>query len=143
MMTQEAYMKCQRDNIEKALKSGRALLRTSRALHKLCDEADAGSSAAKKNYLLDAFQYYDFNTAATELSGMPVTLGEFKRDLIDIKIENDKMLLDGGYRKDVDEMIASVFLSHTLCKIQIIDAAVLGAVQDALDMLETMKTMFS
>lgn len=140
-MTQEEYISLQLSNIDKSLVLGRELLRASASLHRVCDDADQEASRknTSRNYLLDSLQYFSFNDAAAELSGMPETLKDFKQSLIDIKIANDRMLLEGGYRKDIDESISRVFLSHTLCKIQIIDSKVLGAVKDALDTLENLK----
>ena len=140
-MTQSEYIALQIANIDKALVTGKRLLEVSVRLHRTCDSADKSENRndSKRNYLQDSLMYYDFNAAVTEISGMPDILKEFKNQLIDIKIANDKMLLEGGYRKDIDEEISRVFLSHTLCKIQIIDEKVLATVKDAIATLEKLK----
>ena len=139
-MTQEEYIAYQLTNIDKAITTGERLLEVSIRLHRTCDSVDKSeSNDPARSYLRDSFMYYDFSDAAAEISGMPELLKEFKNRLISIKIENDKMLLEGGYRKDIDEEIARVFLSHTLCKIAIIDEKVLATVKDALETLHKMK----
>lgn len=140
-MTQEEYIAKQKANIDQALVSGKELLRASASLHKVCDTADkdATRNDEKLNYMRDSLQYFDFSSTAAELASMPDTLNTFKKHLIEIKIDNDKMLYEGGYRKDIDETISRIFLSHTLCKIKIIDKAVLDAVRDALAALDELK----
>lgn len=140
MMTQEEYIAKQRENIDEALRQGRELLRASASLHAVCDTADQEESReGAGSFLRDSLMYFSFNNAAEELASMPDTLRKFKQQLIDIKIANDTMLLEGGYRKDIDEAIARVFLTHTLCKIQIIDQKVLETVKDAIETLEGLK----
>ncbi len=140
-MTQEEYLALQQQNIETAITLGRSLLRVSAGLHGVAADASEEVSAnqAAKGYIRDAFQYYNFNDSAAAISREPALLNQFKQSLIDIKIANDKMLYEGGYRKDVDDAISRIFLSHTLCKIKIIDKAVLDAVVDALGVLEQLK----
>ncbi len=141
-MTQEEYLTLQCTNIERSLTLGRELLRVSASLHGVANDAFAEkeNNDSAKGYLRDAFQYYSFNDSAVELAREPELLNKFKQSLIDIKIENDKMLFEGGYRKDIDEAISNIFLSHTLCKIRLIDRAVLDTVVDALQVLEKMKS---
>ncbi len=140
-MTENEYLTLQQDNIETALRHGRELLRISESLHGVANDANAEKTETDSSlgYMRDAFKYYDFNDSAVALSRETAVLNRFKQSLIDIKIANDRMLLEGGYRKEIDETIAGVFLSHTLCKIKIIDKNVLDTVVDALDKLETLK----
>ena len=137
-MTQETYIAAQLQNIDTALSMGRRLLDVSARLHRTCDSADKyeNRNDPERNYLRDSLMYYDFSDAAAEITGMPETVKEFKNCLIEIKIANDRMLLEGGFRQDIDEEIARIFVSHALCKIEIIDERVLDAVKDANATLE-------
>lgn len=141
-MTQEEYIRKQITNIDSAIASAKELLRASANLHRVCDIADEKKDFRKdeaSKFFRDSLMYFSFNSAATELSGEKERLSDFKAKLIEIKIANDRMLFEGGYRKDIDDAIASTFLSHTLCKIQIIDEKVLNTVREAVEMLEKMK----
>lgn len=141
IMTQEAYIELQKQNMDRAIALGKELLRASASLHKVCDTADKDETRRDeaKNYLRDSLMYFSFNNAATELSSMPTTLTDFKQQLIDIKIANDTMLLEGGYRKDIDEVISTIFLSHRLCKVIIIDEPVLDCVREAIEKVQNLK----
>ncbi len=140
-MTEKEYVTLQQSNIDKAITLGKELLRVSADLHGVADDANADTTSndSTSSYMRDAFKYYDFNTSAADLYREPALLNDFKQSLIDIKIANDKMLFEGGYRKDLDEAISRIFLSHTLCKIKLIDEKVLETVVDALETLEKMK----
>ncbi len=140
-MTEQEYLTLQEKNIDKAIALGKDLLRISASLHGVANDAnaDTADNDSSSSYMRDAFKYYDFNDSAVALSREPAVLNNFKQSLIDIKIANDNMLFEGGYRKDIDETISRIFLSHTLCKIKLIDKAVLDTVVDALDALEQLK----
>lgn len=141
-MTHEEYIKKQLANIDSAITSAEELLRASANLHRVCDIAEEKENFRKDDaskFFRDSLMYFSFNSAAAELSHEKERLNDFKEKLIEIKLDNDRMLYEGGYRKDIDDAIANTFLSHTLCKVQVIDEKVLGTVRDAIEMLKKMK----
>ena len=142
-MTEKEYKELQLANIDSALEAGNHLLEVSRRLHKDFDDAEKKEDTAPVKTMQDTLMYYDFSAVATDISGLPESLRTFKNKLIEIKLANDRMLFEGGYRRDIDEEIARVFLSHKLCKCAIIDEAVIAAVKDGLATLDKLKAALS
>lgn len=130
-MTQQEYLDIQHKNIALAIATGQALLKTSFRLHNTCD-----SAGRKETYSQDLLMYYDFNDAASNLASMPQTLREFKQQAIDIKIENDRQLLHGGYLPEIDTCITGIFEGGVLDHVTTIEQPVLERIREAIALLE-------
>lgn len=146
-MTQDAYITLQQANIDSAIELARNVLKISTHLHSVCDTADKKEEAKNQDaasaYIRDSLKYFDFNDAVSGLSGMMPALKDLKKKLIEIKIENDKMLMDGGYRDDIDIAIANVFKNGTLWNLKTIEKETLDTIKETISALESLKGKLS
>lgn len=143
-MTQDAYRTLQLSNIDQAIALAQGLLKTSASLHRVCDTVDKKeeNKNAASAFFQDSLMYFDFNDAVTELSSMPKELKAFKQKLIDIKVANSGMLMNGGYKEDVDKAICSIFAGDVLSNPETIEKEQLDRIKDAIDVLGDLKSVF-
>lgn len=59
--------------------------------------------------------------------------------MIAINIENDQLLLNGGYLPVIDQKIAGVFLANTLCKLKARDATTTVVISQSVQILQELK----
>lgn len=137
-MKQETYIRFQLDNINEAISLGKTALDSAKSLQGRFGNRDTNTEEAD-SFERDSLKFYDFNDAIKLLEWMPVQLKDFKNQMIEIKIANDKMLLEGGFIPAIDKEIAHIFLSHTLCKMKAMDPTTIEAIQDAINTLEKLK----
>lgn len=137
-MTQETYMQLQLSNLDTAIELGKSTLESALSLQAL-----NGNNPDSDTFSMDSLKYYDFSDALKQLQWMQSRLKDFKNIMIEIKISNDKMLLDGGFIDSIDREIAHVFLSHVLCKMDALDPRTVEAIQDAIQTLEKLKKELS
>lgn len=137
-MTKETYLNLQRANLDQAIKLGKIALNTAYSIQTLFKNKDV-SNPKDIDFTRDSLKYYDMNDALKQLEWMHLQLKDFKHEMIEIKIANDKMLLEGGFVVSIDRDIAAVFLNHVLCKMDAMDPNTIVAIQDALNTLEQLK----
>lgn len=137
-MTQETYMQLQLSNLDTAIELGKSTLESALSLQAL-----NGNNPDSDTFSMDSLKYYDFSDALKQLQWMQSRLKDFKNIMIEIKISNDKMLLDGGFIASIDREITHVFLSHVLCKMDALDPRTVEAIQDAIQTLEKLKKELS
>lgn len=137
-MTQELYLNLQLHNIDVAISSAKRALDAARTLQAIFGNKDTDRQD-KGSFTKDALRYFDSNDAIKQIEWLQLQIKDLKNKLIEIKIENDKMLLEGGFVQAVDRDIAYVFVHHRLCKLQGLDPATVVALQDVIKTLEQLK----
>ena len=83
---------------------------------------------------------FDANDTVVQVARLKLQLTEFKKSMINIKIENDQLMLEGGYLPLIDDSIKEIFLSNTLCRMGAKDAAATEILQESLEKLQKLKT---
>ncbi len=118
-MTESAYLREQIAAIDQAIMTGLRARKTAKSLRDFFSSKNRElKSTEDSSFSQDTLKYYDANNALRELQTLQIQLGEMKKQLIDIKINNDKLLYEGGYLLFIDQAISSIFLKPTLCKLK-------------------------
>ena len=101
---------------------------------------DSDHESALDDFTRDTFKYFDANSAVRQLESLQLQLGDLKEKLIEVKIENDRMLYAGGYLAFIDETIARIFLKNTLCKLLAQNENTPAIIEDSIQELEGLRT---
>lgn len=117
-MTESEYLREQIAALDQAIMTGLRARKTARSLRDFFSFRNNAKDNANENFSQDTLKYYDANNALRELQTLQIQLGEMKKQLIDIKIANDRLLYEGGYLLFIDQAISSIFLKPTLCKLK-------------------------
>ena len=118
-MTEKEYIKDQIKALDQAIMTGLRARKTAKSLRGFFFSKDnKPDEPGGDSFSQDTLKYYDANNAFRELQTLQIQLGEMKKQLIDIKINNDKLLYEGGYLLFIDQAISSIFLKPTLCKLK-------------------------
>lgn len=141
-MDNKDYILSQMDRIDTAITLGENAMKTAQSLRGLFGrqtmEMRKGHSGSP-DFSRDAFMVFDANDTAVQVARMKLQLTEFKKSMINIKIENDQLMLDGGYLRVIDDKIIDIFLSNTLCKMSAKDAAATDVLRESVDKLKALK----
>ncbi len=122
-MTESAYLQAQIKALDEAIMTGLRARKTAKSLRGFFPSQDKeAGELAGGSFSQDTLKYFDANNAFRELQTLQIQLGEMKKQLIDIKIANDRLLYEGGYLLFIDQAISSIFLKPTLCKLKAQDA---------------------
>ncbi|MCR5665696.1 MAG: hypothetical protein K6G01_02600 [Eubacterium sp.] len=120
--------------IEEAHQVATAARTNAVALYNVSDSKSGTSSFAE-----DTFMYFDTNDLQGEIQTLRLLIDNLKRTLIDIKTQNDRRLLHGGFISCVDREIAEMFLSTTLCKLQATDKKTITVLDEIIQKIEQLK----
>lgn len=141
-MNDRDYILSQIDRIDTAITLGENAMKTASSLRGLFGrqamEARKGHSGSP-DFSRDAFMVFDANDTAVQVARLKLQLTEFKKSMINIKIENDQLMLDGGYIRVIDDKIIDIFLSNTLCRMGAKDAAATAVLRESIEKLEELK----
>ena len=141
-MDNKDYILSQIDRIETAITLGENAMKTASSLRGLFGrqamEARKGHSGSP-DFSRDAFMVFDANDTVVQVARLKLQLSEFKQSMINIKIENDKLMLEGGYLPLIDDSIKEIFLSNTLCRMGAKDAAATQVLGESVDKLNVLK----
>ena len=136
-MTREIYTGMQLQNIEEAIEYGKRALDTARGLQ--MNTGMKKDNDPVNSFSEDTLKYFDANEAFKQVECLSLQFRELKSRLIEIKIQNDRLLLDGGFIPSIDHDIADVFLRNVLCRMNPIDPKLPEAVKDVIETLENIK----
>lgn len=141
-MNDKDYILSQIDRIDTSITLGDNAMKTASSLRGLFGrqamEARKGHSGSP-DFSRDAFMVFDANDTAVQVARLKLQLSEFKQSMINIKIENDKLMLDGGYLPLIDDKIKDIFLSNTLCRMGAKDAAATDILRESIEKLQELK----
>lgn len=142
-MDNKDYILSQIDRIDTAVTLGENAMKTAASLRGLFGrqtmEQRKGTSGSP-DFSRDAFMVFDANDTVVQVARLKLQLTEFKKSMINIKIENDQLMLEGGYLPLIDDSIKEIFLSNTLCRMGAKDAAATEILQESLEKLQKLKT---
>ncbi len=142
-MNDKDYILSQIDRIDTAITLGENAMKTASSLRGLFGrqamEARKGHSGSP-DFSRDAFMVFDANDTAVQVARLKLQLTEFKKSMINIKIENDQLMLEGGYLPVIDDSIKEIFLSNTLCRMGAKDAAATQVLGESVEKLKALKT---
>lgn len=142
-MNDKDYILSQIDRINTAITLGENAMKTASSLRGLFGrqamEARKGHSGSP-DFSRDAFMVFDANDTAVQVARLKLQLTEFKKSMINIKIENDQLMLEGGYLPLIDDSIKEIFLSNTLCRMGAKDAAATQVLGESVEKLKALKT---
>ncbi len=141
-MNRETYINNQLKSMDEALVLGRKALDMAEDIQELyCGPAgQRGEGVSEKTaFSRDTFRYFDANDAQQDMARLKLQLNGFKQRMIDIKIENDKLLLEGGYLAEIDREISGIFLKNTLCKLQAQDEKTVPVIREAVETLQKLR----
>ena len=117
-MKESAYLQEQIAALDQAIMTGLRARKTAKGLREFFVTQEKQLGDVSGSFSQDTLKYFDANNAFRELQTLQIQLGEMKKQLIDIKIANDKLLYEGGYLLFIDQAISSIFLKPTLCKLK-------------------------
>lgn len=142
-MNDKDYILSQIDRIDTSITLGENAMKTAASLRGLFGrqtmEQRKGTSGSP-DFSRDAFMVFDANDTVVQVARLKLQLTEFKKSMINIKIENDQLMLEGGYLPLIDDSIKEIFLSNTLCRMGAKDAAATEILQESLEKLQKLKT---
>ena len=142
-MDNKDYILSQIDRIDTAVTLGENAMKTAASLRglfgKQAMEARKGHSGSP-DFSRDAFMVFDANDTVVQVARLKLQLSEFKQSMITVKIENDKLMLEGGYLPLIDDSIKEIFLSNTLCRMGAKDAAATQVLGESIEKLKVLKT---
>jgi hypothetical protein len=141
-MSANTYIQEQIARVDQAIALGEKALSTANSIHGLFRQSDSEkTSKVSQSYAFsqDTFKYFDINDAQEQVARLQLQLTEFKKSMIAIKIENDQLLLNGGYLPVIDQKIAGVFLANTLCKLKARDATTTVVISQSVQILQELK----
>ena len=136
-MNKETYRNLQLANIDNAISLGENVIKNSRTLHNLAERKDSKGASA---FFQDTMKYFSFSDTAAAIEFLPLLIKDFKNQLIEIKIANDKMLLEGGFLSVIDKEIAEIFLQGAFGQEKISVSAAATAAEEAIEILKRLKT---
>ena len=117
-MKESTYLQEQIAALDQAIMTGLRARKTAKGLREFFVTQEKQLGDVSGSFSQDTLKYFDANNAFRELQTLQIQLGEMKKQLIDIKIANDKLLYEGGYLLFIDQAISSIFLKPTLCKLK-------------------------
>lgn len=136
-MNKETYINLQLANIDHAIDLGNHVIKTSRTLQNMKNKKD--EAGGENAFIQDTMKYFSFNDAAASIEFLPLQLKDFKNQIIEIKIANDKMLLEGGFIPAVDKEIASIFVEGDLGNDRVKISGIADTVENAIVILNRLK----
>ncbi len=127
----------QQANIDHAISLGEKVIRNSRTITEMKNKKDNSGEAS--SFLQDSMMYFSFSDTAAALEFLPLLLKDFKNQMIEIKIANDKMLLEGGFVPAVDREIAEIFRPGGLGDTKVDVSKIADDVEAAIEILKRLK----
>ena len=103
------------------------------------DRVDSTSDA--EGFAEDTFKYFDTSYLQGQVEKLRLGLAELKKKLIEIKIENDQLLFEGGFLLCIDQVINRIFLSNTLCLLQAEEEQTETVMVDTIEKLEELRDL--
>lgn len=134
-MERNIYKEIQLNSLNQAIKYSEQAIDTAKALQSLFDKDKDSSDSS----MADSLKYFDVNNAFAMVEWLQLQIKDLKSKLIEIKVNNDNMLLEGGFIRSIDEEIASVFLRNVFCKIKAMDENTVTALEDVRNTLINLK----
>ncbi len=132
-MTMDYYYKMQLQNLHDAVNYGKRALEIAKNMQVYYDEARADK---EKETSQDVFRYFDSNDAIEQGEWLQLQIKDLKNKMIEVKMENDKLLLDGGFVRCIDSEITEMFLKNTLCKMKAMDPQTMAVLKETVENLE-------
>lgn len=134
-MSMDLYYKKQLQNLHDAVNYGKRALDIAKSMQLYYDEARKDEAKEKSQ---DVFRYFDSNDAIEQGEWLQLQIKDLKNKMIEVKMENDKLLLDGGFVRCIDSEITNMFLKNTLCKMKAMDPRTMEILEETVKALEAL-----
>lgn len=138
-MKPEEYARKQIRGISEAITAARNVYKTAEEIRELGSRKNLGPVSEEEDFSRDTFKYFDANDAQGQVEGLRLQILDLKRHLINIKVENDKALLNGEFLFVIDRKIAEIFMDHSLSRLKAVDGRVLEVMKSVIRELTELK----
>ncbi len=138
-MEKATYIQEQMKRIDSAVKIAHRAKEISSEIHDFFQNSQKAVTPKAEDFAEDTFKYFDTNYVQGQLEKLRLSLDDLKKKLIEVKIENDKLLFEGGFLLCIDKKIDDIFLSNTLCLLQADDDNTSRIMDDTITKLTDLK----